>query len=151
VAGLVYVFIRASQHGWRDTIAIISFAAAAALLLAFVAIERRTARPITPLRLFASRNRSGIYVMALALTGSLTGLFFFLTVFLQDALARYVSSGRSTISGAAGVLITAPRRCKPPASPLARPRPAVACCQRTATRSRLTSKSRSDGPHQNRL
>jgi MFS family permease len=87
VAGLVYGFIRAPQHGWRDTIAIISFAAAAALLHAFVAIERRTARPITPLRLFASRNRSGIYVMALALTGSLTGLFFFLTVFLQDALA----------------------------------------------------------------
>ncbi|MFD0395942.1 MFS transporter [Streptomyces nogalater] len=83
---LVYGFIRVSQHGWSDSWAIGSFVAGLVLLAAFVLIERSTTNPITPLRMFTHRNRAAIYVVALALTGALSGLFFFLTVFMQNAL-----------------------------------------------------------------
>ncbi|MEU9635859.1 MFS transporter [Streptomyces tendae] len=57
------------------------------LLAAFVLIESRTSQPIIPLRLFASRNRSGIYALGVAMMGSLIGMFFFLTLFFQKVLA----------------------------------------------------------------
>ena len=57
-----------------------------ALIALFVAIERRATQPITPLRLFASRERSGAYVArALVVTG-MFGMFFFVTQFLQGVL-----------------------------------------------------------------
>ena len=48
---------RLRRLGRRGTVA--SFALAVGLLAAFVLIERRAEQPITPLRLFASRERSG--------------------------------------------------------------------------------------------
>src|SRR5919199_2299842 len=58
---LVYGFIRAAQQGWSDNLTIGSFVAAVVLLAAFVAIERRTRQPITPLHMFTDRNRAGSY------------------------------------------------------------------------------------------
>ncbi|GHA78668.1 hypothetical protein GCM10010330_35410 [Streptomyces tendae] len=81
VALLVYGFIHASESGWREATTIGSFVGAVVLLAAFVLIESRTSQPIIPLRLFASRNRSGIYALGVAMMGSLIGMFFFLTLF----------------------------------------------------------------------
>ena len=53
------------------------------LLAAFVLTERRAEQPITPLRLFASRERSGAYVARVLVTGGMFSTFFFLTQFLQ--------------------------------------------------------------------
>src|SRR5918995_1859541 len=50
LASLAYGFIRAAEEGWRDSLTIGSFTAAAVLLLAFGLIERRAKEPITPLR-----------------------------------------------------------------------------------------------------
>ncbi|WP_329213051.1 MFS transporter [Streptomyces sp. NBC_01485] len=86
MTGLVYGFIRVSQHDWSDLWALASFAAGVVLLVSFVVIERTTANPIVPLRMFANRNRASIYVVALALTGALAGLFFFLTLYMQNVL-----------------------------------------------------------------
>ncbi|MFH8529011.1 MFS transporter [Streptomyces tendae] len=87
VALLVYGFIHASESGWREATTIGSFVGAVVLLAAFVLIESRTSQPIIPLRLFASRNRSGIYALGVAMMGSLIGMFFFLTLFFQNVLA----------------------------------------------------------------
>ena len=57
-----------------------------AALGAFVAIERRSQQPITPLRLFASLRRSGSYLARLFLVAGMFGMFFFLTQFVQDIL-----------------------------------------------------------------
>lgn len=59
MASLVYGFIRASEEGWRDSLTLASFGAAVLLLAAFVLVEMRAKEPITPLRMFADRNRSG--------------------------------------------------------------------------------------------
>ncbi len=86
VAALVYGFVHAASDGWRTTGTVMSFVAGAALLAAFVVVERRAAEPITPLSLFADRTRSGAYVARMLMFAGMTGMFFFLTLFLQDVL-----------------------------------------------------------------
>ncbi|WP_411107077.1 MFS transporter [Streptomyces sp. cmx-4-9] len=86
MVSLVYGFIRASQEGWRDAITLGSFAAAVVLLTLFVLNERRSPQPITPLHMFADRNRAGTYGMMLFLACAIFGMFFFLTLFVQNVL-----------------------------------------------------------------
>jgi EmrB/QacA subfamily drug resistance transporter len=83
---LVYGFIRAAQEGWRDGLTLASFGAAAVILTVFVLIERGSSQPITPLHMFADRNRSGTYGIMLCLAAAIFGMFFFLTLFVQDVL-----------------------------------------------------------------
>jgi EmrB/QacA subfamily drug resistance transporter len=83
VASLVYGFVRAASDGWGDSLTVSAFVAGAALLAMFVAIELRAEQPITPLRMFASRERSSSYVARLLLVGGMFGMFFFMTQFLQ--------------------------------------------------------------------
>src|SRR4051794_24709106 len=66
---LVYGFVRAAADGWGDAVTIASFAAGLALLAAFVVVERRAVQPITPLRLFASRERAGAYAARMLVVG----------------------------------------------------------------------------------
>src|SRR6266542_4815741 len=62
MAALVYAFIRAASSGWRDPLTLSAFGAAAVLLGLFLLTETRARQPITPLRLFADRGRSGSYL-----------------------------------------------------------------------------------------
>lgn len=86
MASLVYGFIRASEAGWRDSLTLSSFGAAVVLLAAFVLIESRAREPITPLRMFADRNRSGTYMIMLSLAAAMFGMFFFIVLFVQNVL-----------------------------------------------------------------
>ncbi|ATW51199.1 MFS transporter [Streptomyces xantholiticus] len=86
MVALVYGFIRAAQDGWRDAYTLASFGAAVVLLAAFLMVERRSKQPITPLHMFADRNRAGTYGMMLALAAAMFGMFFFLTLFVQNVL-----------------------------------------------------------------
>ena len=86
VAALVYAFIRAASDGWGNHLALAAFAAAAVLLVTFILNETRAAQPITPLRLFADRARSGSFAARLLVVAGMFGMFFFLTQFLQDVL-----------------------------------------------------------------
>ncbi|MET8453223.1 MFS transporter [Streptomyces sp. NPDC005209] len=86
MASLVYGFIRASEDGWRDSLTLGSFGAAVVLLLAFVFIEKRAKEPITPLKMFADRNRSGTYVIMLSLAAAMFGMFFYIVLFVQNVL-----------------------------------------------------------------
>jgi EmrB/QacA subfamily drug resistance transporter len=83
MTALVYGFVRAASAGWGDRLTVASFAAGVALLVAFVLIELRAEEPITPLRLFASRHRSGAFLARLFVVGGIFSMFFFLSQFLQ--------------------------------------------------------------------
>jgi len=85
MSALVYGLVRAAETSWGDAVALGAFAGAALMLAAFVAIERRASQPITPLRLFASRQRVGAYAARLLMVGAMFGMFFYLTQFLQGA------------------------------------------------------------------
>jgi EmrB/QacA subfamily drug resistance transporter len=86
MTALVYGFVRAASDGWGDTTTLVSFIAGVVLLGAFVATELRASSPITPLRLFADRNRVSSYLARLLLVAGMMGIVFFLTQFLQDVL-----------------------------------------------------------------
>lgn len=83
---LVYSLVRAASDGWTDGLTLTGFVVAVVLLGAFVATEVRAPSPITPLRLFADRNRATSYLGRLLLVAGVFGVFFFLTQFLQDIL-----------------------------------------------------------------
>lgn len=83
---LVYGFIRAAQDGWRDGLTLGSFGAAVVFLLLFILVEQRSRQPITPLHMFADRNRAGTYGIMLSLAAAIFGMFFFLTLFVQNVL-----------------------------------------------------------------
>jgi EmrB/QacA subfamily drug resistance transporter len=86
MTALVYGFVNAASDGWSGIRTIGSFAVGAVLLATFVLTELRAEAPITPLRLFASRNRSSSYVARLLLVAGMMGMFFFLTQFLRGVL-----------------------------------------------------------------
>jgi EmrB/QacA subfamily drug resistance transporter len=86
MVALVYGFVHAASAGWGDTITVAAFAAGAVLLVSFILNEMRADQPITPLRLFASRERSGAYVARLLVVGAMFSSFFFMTQFLQGVL-----------------------------------------------------------------
>lgn len=83
---LVYGFIRAAQDGWSDPLTVASFGVAVVILAVFVFVERRSRQPITPLHMFADRNRAGTYAIMLSLAAAMFGMFFFLTLFVQNVL-----------------------------------------------------------------
>lgn len=83
MTALVYGFVAAADYGWGSGRSLAAFAAGVALLVAFVFNERRAEHPITPLRLFASRERSGAYVTRMFVVGGMFSMFYFLSQFMQ--------------------------------------------------------------------
>lgn len=87
ITSIVYGFIRVAEVGWTSAEVLGAFAAGVVLLVSFVLIERRVSHPIVPLRLFADRDRVAAYVTMLLVVGTMFGMFFFLTQFMQGVLA----------------------------------------------------------------
>ena len=81
---LVFGFIEQPRRGWGDAAVPVSLALGAALLVAFVFYESRTAMPMLPLHLFAGRNFSVTNVETFAVYGGLSAWGFFLALFLQQ-------------------------------------------------------------------
>ncbi|MFF5139218.1 MFS transporter [Streptomyces sp. NPDC013157] len=81
---LVWGIVNAADHGWTAPATLLPLAAGVAMLVVFVSVERRAAQPIVPLRLFASRERSGAYVTRMLYMGAMMGFFFFTAQFVQS-------------------------------------------------------------------
>jgi EmrB/QacA subfamily drug resistance transporter len=69
---------------WGDTKVIVSLVASVVLLVTFGIIEVRSKHALVPMRVLRSRDRTGAYLISLCVGTALFGLFFFLTVFLQE-------------------------------------------------------------------
>jgi EmrB/QacA subfamily drug resistance transporter len=106
IFALVYGFSSAETDGWSAGITLVSFAAAVLLLGAFVAIQRRVAHPLLPLRVVTDRTRAGVYI-AVALTGAgMFGIFLFLTYYLQETLGfSPVEAGLAFLPMTAALLV----------------------------------------------
>ncbi|MFE9448612.1 MFS transporter [Streptomyces sp. NPDC006739] len=81
---LVLGIVDAADDGWTAPVTLLPLAAGAVTLVLFVGVERRAAQPIVPLRLFASRERSGAYVTRMLYMGAMIGFFFFTAQFVQS-------------------------------------------------------------------
>jgi EmrB/QacA subfamily drug resistance transporter len=91
---------------WGDAQVLTSLAASVVLLVSFVLIERRSSHPLLPMRVLADRNRSGAYLIMLCIGTALFGLFFFLTLFMQNVLGySAIRSGMAYLPFAIGVVI----------------------------------------------
>jgi predicted MFS family arabinose efflux permease len=84
MGALVFGLVRSADAGWTDRLTIGGLVVGVVLLAAFVVTERRARHPIMPLRLFASRERSGAYLARLLYLGAMVGFFFFTTQYLQE-------------------------------------------------------------------
>jgi EmrB/QacA subfamily drug resistance transporter len=83
---LVFTLIKADTWGWTSGRTLAGFAVAAVLLIAFVAIERRHPDPLVPLRIFRNRSLAAADGTLLLVAAALFGMFFFLTLYLQQVL-----------------------------------------------------------------
>ena len=83
---LVLALLRGNDAGWGSAQIVAELAAAAALLAAFIGIERRVAEPMLPLGLFRRRAFTGVQLAAVGVSASLFALFLYLTLYLQDYL-----------------------------------------------------------------
>ena len=74
--------------GWTSAGTLTSLVAGAALLVAFVALEARTANPMLPLGIFRSRQFTGANAVTFVVYGGLGGALFLLPIELQQ-VAHY--------------------------------------------------------------
>ncbi|HEU5476936.1 MAG TPA: DHA2 family efflux MFS transporter permease subunit [Gaiellaceae bacterium] len=83
---LVYGLTRATTDGWSSAETLGLLGAAAALVVAFVAIELRTRSPLLPMRIFRLRALSAANA-TMAIVGAVAfSEFFTLTLYLQEVL-----------------------------------------------------------------
>ena len=81
---LVFGMSRAQTDGWGDPVTVAFLAASAILLAGFVALERRVAHPLLPLRVVTDRNRGGSFLAIATAGAGIFGVFLFLTFYLQN-------------------------------------------------------------------
>ncbi|HTU78622.1 MAG TPA: MFS transporter [Solirubrobacteraceae bacterium] len=85
---LVFALLRGNAIGWGSAPILALLTGAAALLGAFIAIERASSHPMLPLELFANRAFTGVQIAAFAISASLFALFLYLTLYLQQFLGN---------------------------------------------------------------
>lgn len=83
---LVYGFTTAGTDGWSAPITLALLAAAVVGLVAFVAVELRSANPLLPVRVVLERNRGGSFLASLFVGCAMLGTFLFLTYYFQGTL-----------------------------------------------------------------
>ena len=105
---LVFGFSNAATHGWTASLTLTALGASVVLLASFVALERRAAHPLLPLRIVLDRARGASYV-AIALSGAgIFSVFLFLTFYLQQNL-KYspIDTGLAFLPMTAGIVVSA--------------------------------------------
>ena len=83
---LVWAIIEAPSKGWTNPTILAAFAAAVAILGAFMAWELRTREPMLDIRLFANPRFSGASAAITLTFFAMFGSIFFLTQYLQGVL-----------------------------------------------------------------
>jgi EmrB/QacA subfamily drug resistance transporter len=83
---LVLALFRGNEDGWGSTAILGMFAASAALLGAFIAIESRRAQPLLDLALFLKPSTSGASLAILATAISIFSMLTFLVLYIQSVL-----------------------------------------------------------------
>jgi EmrB/QacA subfamily drug resistance transporter len=88
LVGLSYGLIEGPGHGWASPRVIGPLVAGVALLVAFVAVERREREPMLPPRLFASRQFAAANLVTFVMYAGLGGALFLLPIEMQQ-VGRY--------------------------------------------------------------
>ncbi len=105
---LVYAVTQFGEDGFTDPVALALVAAAAALLVAFVANQSRSRTPLLPLSLLHDRNRAGAYLTMLLLAIGPMGTFYVITLHLQQVAGfSPLQTGVAWLPFAVGIVLGA--------------------------------------------
>src|ERR1700729_519376 len=107
--GLVFGLVRSQSLGWGSTGVVISLAAGAALVVAFIVQELRTDEPMLPMEFFANRGFAVTNAVSLAMYFGMFGSIFFLSQFLQNVLHNTpLQAGVKLLVWTGAVMVVAP-------------------------------------------
>jgi EmrB/QacA subfamily drug resistance transporter len=105
---LVYGIVKAQEFGWGSgrTLGMLGFAAA--LLAAFVAIERRSAAPLIRLNIFRTRTLTAANVALMFVASGMFSMFFFASLYVQELLGYSpLKAGLAFLPVTLGIMIGA--------------------------------------------
>jgi EmrB/QacA subfamily drug resistance transporter len=107
--GIVWGLMRGNTAGWGSLEVVGTLAGGLALLVAFIAFERRTGEPMLPPRLFASRAFAAASASNFLLSCSLFAAVFFMAQFQQTGLGQGpLDSGLRLLPWTGTVFVIAP-------------------------------------------
>jgi MFS family permease len=99
---VVLALLRGNADGWGSLGVIGALAGGFALLAGFVAVERRSAAPMLPMRLFRERLFTGAQVAVVAISATFFAAFLYMTLYLQTVLGLSpISTGLVYLPGTA--------------------------------------------------
>ncbi len=108
LALLVYAVVDAVNVGWGSSATLLKLAGAAALLVAFLIIESRSAHPLMPFSIFRLRTVRGANVVGLLIGMSLFSMFFFISLYLQQVLHQSpIKAGLSYLPLSGFIIVSA--------------------------------------------
>src|SRR5436190_355573 len=84
--GVWSAIVTAQEYGWGSGRTLGMLGVSAALLAAFVAIERRSAAPLVRLNMFRSRTMSAANVAMMLVASGMFSMFFFASLYVQEVL-----------------------------------------------------------------
>jgi EmrB/QacA subfamily drug resistance transporter len=83
---LSYALVEGNRHGWTSPEILSFFALGFAVLSAFVVLQRRRRLPLLDLSLFRIGAFTGANIVAMLVSLSMFGVFFFVTLYVQNIL-----------------------------------------------------------------
>ncbi|WP_433599611.1 MFS transporter [Nocardia sp. CA-135953] len=105
---IVYGFSRAAEDGWLAGSTLGLLVIGVALLIAFVAIERRSSNPLLPLHIPGEINRGGAFLAALLIPIAMFAMFLFLSYYFQITLGySSLKAGFAFLPFPVGIAISA--------------------------------------------
>ena len=108
LSSLVYGLIESNQRSFTDSLVLGCLAAAAALLVVFVVVERRSAHPMFDLNLFRLPTFNGGLTAAFGLSASIFAMLLYLVLYLQDILGYSpLAAGVRLMYISGAILVTA--------------------------------------------
>lgn len=83
MTAIVYALILAAEEGWQQIATWMLLLLGFISLVAFIEVEKKVKKPLVPLRLFRSAQRSGANIARALFVGSMAAFWFFVSQFLQ--------------------------------------------------------------------
>jgi len=107
ILALVDGFLAASRHPWGSPAVLWPLIGGVAALLSLIVVERRSSDPLIPLKFFENRTRVSANVATAVMASGLFGMFFLLTLYMQQVLVysplkaglAYVPFGIGLVAG----------------------------------------------------
>src|ERR1700742_4866297 len=107
--GVVFGLVRAQSLGWSSPSILAALIAGLVLLVAFVALERRTPEPMLPMSFFAERSFAVTNVASLTMYFGMFGSIFFLSQYMQNVLGNSpFQAGLKLLVWTGGTMVVAP-------------------------------------------